>query len=76
MNAYVTVNVVPDDIREIPFLIGHPFTERPRVTIMSAPNGLRVVEEVVPVANRTDKTATWAEGTLVFLKNRVGHDAA
>lgn len=57
VNAYVTVNIVPDDIRGIPFLVEHPFTERLHVMIMSAPNGLRV-EEIVPVANRTDKTAT------------------
>lgn len=46
VNAYVTVNVVPDDIQEIPFLVGYPFTEQPHVTIMSEPNELRV-EEVV-----------------------------
>lgn len=40
----------------------------------AAPNGLRV-KKVVPVGNRTDKTATEAEGTLVILKNHVGHDA-
>lgn len=74
VSAYVTVNVVPDDVQEIALLVGHPFTEQPHVMIISAPNELRV-EEIVPeeATNYADKTPIWAKEALVIPKNHVGH---
>lgn len=74
VSAYVTVNVVPDDVQEISLLVGHPFTEQPHVVIVSAPNELRV-EEVAPVeaSEHADKTPIWAKEALVIPKNHVGH---
>ncbi|KAL4113911.1 hypothetical protein QTP88_017465 [Uroleucon formosanum] len=74
VSAYVTINVVPDDVQEISLLVGHPFTEQPHIMIVSAPNELRV-EEVASVeaADQVDKTSVWAKETLVIPKNHVGH---
>jgi len=74
VSAYVTINVVPDDVQEISLLVGHPFSEQPHVMIISAPNELRV-EEVVSVeaVDQVDKTSVWANETLVIPKNHVGH---
>lgn len=74
VNAYVPISVVPDEVQEIPLLVGHPFTEQPHIMITSTKNELRV-EEIVPdaVVNQNDKTPIWAKEALVIPKNHVGH---
>jgi len=58
VSAYVTVNVVPDDVQEIALLVGHLFTEESHIVIISTPNEL-CVNEIVPeeATDCVDKTS-------------------
>lgn len=72
MSAYITVNVVSDNVQEIALLVGQPFTEQLLIMIISAPNELHMKKIVLEeAANYTDKTPMWAKETLLIPKNHV-----
>lgn len=73
------VYVVPNECQEIPLLIGHPFTERQGIVILSTPEELRVARSVEGLDLTTDKqserTAIWADKAQVIPNNYLGHIA-